>query len=85
MNANHIDAVIQIRAEFSGLHFRLQVARRSRHDADVDLPRLRISDPAYLTRLQGPKQLHLQGLRQFADFVEEQGPLVGLLEQTGSI
>jgi hypothetical protein len=43
------------------------------------------SDRANLTLLQRPEELDLEGGRNLADFVQENGPTIRALEETGVI
>ena len=53
---------------------------RGGDDADVDADRPLAADAHDFAVLHDAQQAHLRGERQLADFVEEQGAAVGLLE-----
>ena len=77
---HHVETVVEILPEFPLPHQGLEVAVGRRHHPDVH--RLRGGAPQrdQLPFLEHPKQLHLHGERHVADFVQEDGAGVGLLE-----
>ena len=75
-----VQAVEQVLAERPVAHGLGQVAVGGGQDADVDLHRLGAADPVDLALLDGAQQLGLQAAVHLADFVEQQGAAVGLLE-----
>jgi len=64
---------------------RPRVARRRGEDARVHPARLLIADSPDFTLLQDAQQLCLQSERQLADFVEENRPAVGGLEESSLV
>ncbi len=84
-NADHnsLEAVVQVLAETSLPDHVFQILVGRRHDAGVDLDRLRASETFELLLLQHPEQLRLSRWAQIADLVEEDRPAVGELELPG--
>ncbi len=73
-------AVVQVAAEFSGVHHLRQVPVGRGDDPHVRPDRLVPADPLKPTILQHPEHLRLGQRRHVADLVEEQRPAVALLE-----
>src|SRR5262249_38972628 len=67
-------------AELARLHLRFEIAIRRSHDANVDAPCPLAPDRTHLARLEDTKERRLKLERKLTDFVEEQGALVGPLE-----
>ena len=78
------ETVIKVGTEVSGLDFLTQIAIGRGDDARVAVPRLGFADTLKLAVFQHAQQLGLQLHRQFADFVEKQGAVAGILEITGA-
>ena len=76
----HVEPVVQVRAERPFGHVLAQRAVRRRDDAHVDRDRLRAADARDLALLEHAQELHLRGRRDLADLVEEERPRVGQLE-----
>ncbi|OEZ82486.1 hypothetical protein JAB5_17410 [Janthinobacterium sp. HH103] len=81
MQAQHGQAVEQVGAEASFADALLQVAMRGADDAHVDGDGPRAAHAHHFALFQHAQQPRLQGQRHFADFVEEQGAVVGRFEQ----
>ncbi|MNF52882.1 hypothetical protein D3C84_342430 [compost metagenome] len=81
----HAEAMVEVGAELPGQHRALQVAVGGGEDAHVDLEAAVVADALQVAVLQHAQQLGLQGQRQLADLVEEQGALVGHLELAGAV
>ena len=75
--------VVQVFAKLTPLHHGQQVGVGRRDDAKVNLLLARAANAVNAPRLQSPQQFALQRQRQVADFVEEDGAAVGLLEGAG--
>src|ERR1700730_4034836 len=76
----NIDAMKQVLAELFFTHPRFQISMCCHHDADIDGNRLIAANALYLTLFQNSKQLCLHAEWHVADFVEEDGAVIGLLE-----
>ena len=76
----HVEAVIEVAAEFPVRDHLRQVAVRGGHQPHVHPDGPRAAQALELLLLQGAKQLGLQLRGDVADLVEEQRPLVGQLE-----
>jgi len=76
-----VEAVVEVLAEsaLADLAFEILVGR-SDH-ADVHIDGLGGAEATDLSLLEDPQECHLEGLACVADLVEEQGALVGLLDQ----
>ena len=82
MHADHVQAVEQILTEFTFLYPHFQVLVGGGDDAYVNLHRGITTDPIELAICQHPQQAGLHIQRHIADFIQEQGPAVGLLKAT---
>ena len=80
LQADDVEAIEEILAELPLLDHPLEVAVGRGDDPHVDADGLVSAHPLELPLLQKAKQLHLHGRRDLADLVEEQRPVVGLLE-----
>jgi hypothetical protein len=80
-DCDDVDSIKEIGAKAAGAYVSLEIAVGRGDDADVDGGRRRGTDAAHLAILQGAQQLHLEGRRQLANLIEEEGSLVGFLEQ----
>ena len=72
---------IKVLAEFPGRDRVLQVGVSGRDDARVGLEFLPAADALEGSLLQKPEQLHLDGRRKIADFIQEQCPASGRFDQ----
>ena len=77
---HHVQAVVEILAEFAFLDPPRQIAIGGRHHPYVHLDGFRTAQPLHLAFLQHAQQFGLQIHGQFADFVQEQGAALRLLE-----
>ena len=77
---NHAQPEVQVRAEFAGRDFAPQLAIGRRHDAHVDLARLRRADSQHLAVLEHAQQLGLEVGTRLADLVEKQRAARSALE-----
>ncbi len=84
----HLDAdpqpIEQVVAEASFLDFAVQLAVGGGYHADIDSDRVIGPQGAKAPRFQDAQQLGLALQGQLANLVQEQGPLVGQLEVTGT-
>ena len=78
-----VEPVVQILAEGALLHPLFQILVGGRHDAHVHRDDLVASHPHDLPLLEDPQQLALQGGTHPLHLVQEEGALVGKLEQAG--
>ena len=76
-----VDPEIEVVAEPTLLHGRLQIAVRRRHQTYVTRDLLVGPHRAHAPFLQGAQQLGLERERKLSDLVEEQGAAIGLLEE----
>ena len=74
----------QVGPEPPGIYFRFQVPVRGGDDAHVHRDRRRAADALDGPLLQDAEEHYLRLGRQFADFIEENRPLMGQLEATGA-
>ncbi len=79
-HAHHRHPIIEIGAELSLPHQRLEISIRRGHHADVDRARLDRSDRDSAPRLEHAEQLGLERWRELAELVEEHGPAARRLE-----
>ena len=80
LHGDDVQPVEQVFAELPVGHHARQVAVGRGDDAHVDLGRVRVADALELALLQHAQQLHLQRRAHRPDLVEEERPLVRLLE-----
>ena len=80
LNGVHVQAVIQVVAEGAGRDHRFQIAVGSGNQTHVGLKHLVAADALKLLILQDAQHFHLCHRRHVADFVEEEGAAVTLLE-----
>ena len=73
----HVQAIVQVAAEFAILHHFFQVAMGGRYQSHVDLLRSVAAQPFKLTFLQSAQQLGLNLDRNIPDLIEEERALVG--------
>lgn len=73
LNGKDVDAVVEMLPELAGLDGFLQIAIRGRDDPHVNGSRCVAADALEFALLQDAEQFHLQGRRELADFVPEQG------------
>ena len=74
------DAVVEVFAEISALHFLGEVAIRRGHDPHIDGDRRRRPDAFERALLQRAQQLHLHRMVELTDLVEEERAAIGRLE-----
>ena len=84
VDAQDVDAVVQVFAEAGLTHERLDVAVGGGDDAHVDLDGLVAAQALEALVLEHAQQLGLQPEAQFAELVQEQRAPVGLLEAAGA-
>src|SRR5690242_1110925 len=75
-----VNAMKEVATEGILLDEIFQIAMSGDEDADIHLRGLIASDALDLSFFEGAKQLGLHGKRHIADFVEEEGAAIGLLE-----
>ncbi|EDM79044.1 hypothetical protein PPSIR1_10590 [Plesiocystis pacifica SIR-1] len=80
LDADDVEAEVEVLAEVVGLDLFAQVAVGRRDHAHVDGHGLGVADPLDLPLLEHAQQLDLEGQGHLADLVEEDGALVGGLE-----
>src|SRR5262245_10816908 len=80
LDADHVDAEIQVLAETPLLDHPRQRLVACRDDANIDLDRLRPTDALEATLLEHTQQLDLHRGWDLADLIEEERAAVGLLE-----
>ena len=85
MNADDIEAVVEILAELLLRDRLLQVAVRRGDDADIRPDRGVAADAGEFTLLQHAQELALDGERHLPDLVEEEGAAVALLEAADAL
>src|SRR5271155_4284582 len=85
LERDYAQAEIQVSAEFAGRYFAPQLAIGRRHDAHVDLPRLRRAYPQHLAVLEHAQQLSLEVRARLADLVEKQRAARGALEASEAL
>ena len=83
LDAEDIQAVIEILAEFTRLHHLQQIAVGGADDPDVHRDDRVVPHPADLLFLQDPEQRGLKFQGQFADLVQKDGAAVGRFKQAG--
>jgi hypothetical protein len=83
LDAEDVQAVVEILAERPIAHQRSQVAVRGGDHAHIDRHGLDRADRQHLFLLQHTQQARLQRRRHIADLVEEQRAVVRRLEQAG--
>ena len=80
VDLDHIESVEEVFAEPILLDLLLQALVRGGHHANIHLQALMTADPFESLLLEDPEQLGLHRLRNVADLVQEDRPLVGQLE-----
>ncbi len=80
LDADHVDAVVQVGAELARLHHALQIPVGGEDQAHIHLHRRRTPDALELALLQHAQQLGLKRGRDVTDLVQEQGAAVRHLE-----
>ena len=85
LDANDVQAVIQVLAEQAAHHPLLQVLVARGDDAHVDADRGLAPDTVELALGEHPQQAGLQRRRHVADLVQEQRAAVGLLEAPAAL
>ena len=76
-DGDHVETIEKIFAETPGLHLLGEIAVGRSDHAHLGAARCRLPHPLVFALLQEAEQLGLDGDRQFADFVEEQGTTRG--------
>ena len=76
------EPVKEILTEFAPRHEFIEGAIRGSQHAKIGATSPRISDRGNFVLLDRPQQLHLNGGRYIADFVEKHGPAVGEFKQS---
>src|SRR5882724_3095838 len=77
---DHVEPIVEVLAEPSGLDLLREIAMRRRDHAYIDLLDLRRTEWLDLAFLEHAQELGLQRQRELADFVDEQRAAVGLHE-----
>ena len=85
MQLDDLEPIIEILPEGATCDTVGEIAIGSGHDAHVHAPALVLSDAPDLALLERSQEFDLHTGRDLADFVEQQSPTVGGLEQTRSI
>ena len=85
MNRKHADAIEQIQPEATAVHFRPQIAVRSREHAHGHLASRALTDTLELSFLQHAQELGLQVQRDFPDFIKKKRASVRELEPPDSV
>ena len=85
VDPHHVEPVVKILAELPILDELFHVLVRGRDQANVDLDGLGSADAFDLPLLKHAEQLDLHGHGHVADFVEEQGALVGEFESPDAL
>ena len=80
IDREHIQTVEEIGTEGAGLHRRMKITIRGRHDPYIHMCRATAPDPLELPFLQHAQELHLGVQRQLSDFIQEDRSAVGQLE-----
>ncbi len=81
-NGHDVEAVVKVFAEIAGVDRRFEIAVGGGDDAHINLDRPAAADALEFTFLQHAQHLGLEGRRDLADLVEEQGAAVGGFEAT---
>src|SRR5204863_5833926 len=81
LDADDVDAVVEVLAEAALLDRRLEVAVRRRHEAHVEADLAAAAQRAHHALLQRAQELWLEAQRKLADLVEEERPAARLHEQ----
>src|SRR6185312_6779175 len=83
LDADDVDAVIEVAAELAARHLVLEVAVGGEEHAGAGADLLASAEAEEAAVLQQLQQLVLQAELEFADLVEEEGSAVGLLDAAG--
>ena len=75
--AQDVEAIVEVFPETARPHFLLEIPIGGGHQAEVRRMGSVAADPEEGFFLQDPQQLDLDGFRDLADLVDEQGPLMG--------
>ena len=78
---DHIQAVVEILAKRGLLHLGFQISVGGSHDAYVHFAFADAADGLHLTLLEHTQELDLHGQRQVGNFVEQEGSIMGCLEE----
>ncbi len=82
---HHVEPVVKILAEQFLANAGLQVVMRSRKHAHIHGDCLAPAQPLEALFLEHAEQLHLRAGRHVADFIQENGAMVGLLEAADAL
>src|SRR5579885_1897754 len=80
-DGNDVQAIIKIFAEGIFRDLLFEIAIGGGNNANVDRDFIGAADWTHTALLQNAQQLHLHGERHLPDFIEEDGPGIGDLEQ----
>ena len=80
MNRHASDPVIQILAEFLGIHHLLEIAIGRADQTNVHLDRIVAAEPNDLAILQHAEQFRLHGARHVADLIHEERSAIRVFE-----
>ena len=80
VDRDNVQAVVEIAAKLVAIHHVFQFGAGRRNNAHIHLYGLGAADPFELSLLKNAQQLHLQRLTHVANFIEENGSFVRLLE-----
>src|SRR5690606_32409346 len=72
LHPDHVDAVVKILTESTGLHFFFHVPIGRSENTDVDRNFLRGADGTHRTLLQDAEKFHLERKGQLSHFIKEQ-------------
>ena len=85
LNADDVQAVVEIFAKKSALHSGLQILMRRRDDAHVDADRRLAAHAVELAFGEDAQEPRLQRSGHVADLIQEQRAAVGLLEPAAAL
>src|SRR5438445_605187 len=82
---HHVQAIEEVLAETASFDFVFKIAIGRRQDARIGLQFAIRTDAAEAAILRDAQQLGLKRRRHVADFVEENGPIPGMLEPANAL
>ena len=85
LHAKDVEPVVEVAAQSPFVHRALRIAVGRGEDAEVGELLLAPADTPEAPGLEHAQQLDLEGGGHLGDFVEEQGPARGVLEQSGMV
>ena len=85
MQLDHLETVVKILAKAAARHAVGQVAVGGGQHANVDLAVLVFADAPDFALLQRSQELDLHTRRDLADFIEQQRPAIGRLEEARTV